>query len=65
MAGTRVPVRCIVVEYQLYGNVEEVQRAYPHLDITAIHEALAFYEAHREEIDRLIQENEEFANSAD
>lgn len=61
--GTSIPVWCIVVQWQFYKNLERVRRAYPSLDIPKIQEALAFYEANREEIDRAIQENEEFANS--
>lgn len=56
--GTRVPVRSVVLIHRLYHDVERVRRAFPMLDTQAIHEALAYYQAHRAEIDRYIAENE-------
>ena len=63
--GTRVPVRCIVIELRLQGDLAGIQRAYPGLKTRIVGEALAFYEANREEIDHLIEDNERFAYSAD
>ncbi len=40
--GTRVPVRSIVVLYQLYGDTERLRRAFPRLDDDDVDEALAF-----------------------
>lgn len=65
VAGTRVPVRSVVIQWQLYGDYDRVQEAFPRLDISAIKAALAFYEDNREEIDRLIEENERAAYAAD
>ena len=65
IAGTRIPVQSIVVSYRLYGDLTRVQHAYPRLDATAIRAALAYYEDHREEIDRLIEENEQAIEAAD
>jgi uncharacterized protein (DUF433 family) len=59
IAGTRIPVQSIVVSYQIYGDVGRVQQAYPRLDTAAIQAALAYYDAHREEVDRLIEQNEQ------
>lgn len=59
IAGTRIPVQSVVVSYQIYGDIDRVRRAYPRLDLTDIQAALAYYDAHREEIDRLIAENEQ------
>jgi uncharacterized protein (DUF433 family) len=59
--GTRVPVRSIVLQWQHYQNLERVRAAFPRLDAQAIKEALAFYQANREEIDRLIEDNEQAA----
>jgi uncharacterized protein (DUF433 family) len=59
IAGTRVPVQSVVVSYQIYGDLERVQQAYPRLDETDIQAALAYYGGHRAEIDRLIAENEQ------
>ena len=57
--GTRVPVRSIVVLYQLYGDTERLRRAFPRLGDDDIREALDFYRAHRKEVDILIAENED------
>ena len=63
--GTRVPVRSIVIQWQYYADLERVRSAFPNVDIPALKEALAYYEAHREEIDRLIEENEQAAYATD
>lgn len=65
VAGTRVPVSSVVIQWHYYQDFERVQRAFPRLDIPAIKAALAFYEDNREEIDRLIEEHERAAYSAD
>jgi uncharacterized protein (DUF433 family) len=65
VAGTRVPVHSIVIHWQYYHDIERLRRAYPHLDALAIECALAYYEAHRTEIDQLIVEHEQAAYSAD
>lgn len=51
-------MQSIVVSYQIYGDLGRVQRAYPRLDAAVVQAALDYYEDHREEIDRLIAENE-------
>lgn len=56
--GTRIPVRSIVIMYHLYRDIDRIIAAFPHVDRSAVEEALAFYEMHREEIDRYIAENE-------
>lgn len=63
--GTRIPVRCVIVEYQQHRDLQRVRDAYPRLDIPTIEAALAYYQAHRGEIDQLIKENEEAAYAAD
>lgn len=59
--GTRVPVRSIVIQWLFYRDVVRVQSAFPRVDVPTIEGALAYYETHREEIDRLIEENEQAA----
>ena len=56
--GTRVPVRSIVLTYRYYGDVARVRRAYPRVDREAVEQALAFYKANKEEIDRYIAESD-------
>lgn len=63
--GTRVPVRSIVIIYRLYRDMARVLKAFPHVSGAAAEEALAYYEAHREEIDRDIAENEAIAAGDD
>lgn len=59
--GTGVSVRSIVILYSQYGSVARVLRAYPHVTRAAAEDALAYYDANREEIDRYIEENEAIA----
>src|SRR4051794_360420 len=63
--GTRIPVRCIVVEYQRHQDLEWVRQGYPRLDAVSLRDALEFYETNREEIDCLIAENEDEGEVAD
>jgi len=59
VAGTRVPVRSIVIAWELHQEVDRVCRAYPMLSRGDVDEALAFYDQHRDEIGRYIAENED------
>ena len=65
IAGTRIPVQSIMVSYRMYGNVEQVQQAFPRLGAADVEAALLYYGTHREEIDRLIEENEQAIMSPD
>jgi uncharacterized protein (DUF433 family) len=47
-------VRTIVVAYQGWGDVNQILGAYAELDRVDVDEALAYYEAHRDEIDAYI-----------
>lgn len=59
--GTRVPVRSIVVAYAQYdGDLGRVGDAYL-VGREAIEAALAYYAAHRDEIDRIIEKREQDA----
>jgi len=55
--GTRIAVRSVVLAAREYGGVSGALRAYPHLIREAAQDALWFYEAHRDEIERYIAEN--------
>lgn len=65
VAGTHVPVSSVVVQWQHYQNFERGRRAFPNLDTPVIETAAAFYDENQEEIDRLIEESEQAAYSAD
>ena len=59
IAGTRVSVRCIVLYSRLYwDNPSYIESALPRITRADIDEALAFYVAHRAEIDGYIAEND-------
>ena len=53
--GTRVPVRAIVVAWQDSQSVPTLIEAYPRLTEDDAKEALAYYEAHRQEVDERIR----------
>lgn len=65
VAGTRVPVHSVVIQWQLYHDINRLIEAFPRLDAAAVQTALAFYETHRAEIDALIEEHERAAYSTD
>ena len=51
IAGSRVPVRLIGTYAREGRSVDEIHHNYPFLKIAAIEEAIAYYHAHRDEID--------------
>jgi uncharacterized protein (DUF433 family) len=55
--GTRISVRSVVLAASEYGAPAGVVQAYPQLSPAEVSDALAFYEAHKAEIDRYIQAN--------
>lgn len=55
VAGTRIPVRSIVLAWRAYGAVPSVLQAYPRLTEADIRAALDYYEAHRSELDEIIR----------
>ncbi|HEY8293252.1 MAG TPA: DUF433 domain-containing protein [Thermomicrobiales bacterium] len=66
VAGTRVSVRTIVQYAQIYNHdMKEMAGVYPSIARADIEEALAYYEANREEIDRFIAENEDDASEGE
>lgn len=62
MAGTRVRVQDIYGYSELQGKTpDEIAAALPHLSLSQIHSALAYYFEHRSEILQEIREDDEFA----
>lgn len=59
IVGTRIPVRVIVQTARFSPDLVEVNESYPILTRAEIEEALAFYAANRDEVDRSIAENED------
>src|SRR5688572_21125846 len=55
LAGRRTKVSQIAMDKIAFGwDAEQIQRQYPHLGMSEIHAALAYYYDHRGEIDRQI-----------
>jgi uncharacterized protein (DUF433 family) len=52
--GTRISVRSIVMYLRIYGDVNRIHQALPHVSVSLIREALEFYDANRAEIDHYI-----------
>jgi len=58
IAGTRIPVRVIVVAHRYFPDIHRLCEGYPPLTPELIREALNFYAANRAEIDALIAAND-------
>jgi uncharacterized protein (DUF433 family) len=56
VAGTRIPVRAVVVAWEEYGDVATMLEAYPRLTEVTLDEALAYYRANQIEMDEIIRE---------
>jgi len=53
IAGTGIKVLDVAVRYEVMGmSPEEIMVALPHLDLSQIHAALAYYYAHKANLDR-------------
>jgi uncharacterized protein (DUF433 family) len=56
IAGTRVRVLDIIIEYEYLGYApDEIVNAHPHLVLPQIHDALSYYYENREELDQEIK----------
>lgn len=58
IAGTRIPVWLLVEARQLGMSEKEILRAYPSLNTGELTQAWSYYDSHRDEIQRQIQDNE-------
>jgi uncharacterized protein (DUF433 family) len=57
LAGRRTKVAQIAMDKIAFGwDAEQIQRQYPHLGLSEIHAALAYYYDHQAEVDRQIAE---------
>jgi len=59
ISGTRTRVANIVAYYKLGYSPEELARAFPHLSLSQIYDALSYYHDHAMQIDRDIEKNRE------
>ena len=63
IAGTRLKVQHIAVEYEYMGwSPDQICSEHPGLTLSQVHAALAFYYEHKAEIDAKIRADEEFAD---
>ena len=59
--GTRIKVQHVAVEYEYMGwTPDKICDAHPHLSLTQVHGAMAYYYAHKAEIDADMRADEEF-----
>jgi len=54
---TRISVRDIVEQWKLGASAEEIPTIYPHLKLSQIFEALAYYQDNMKEIEKFITAN--------
>jgi uncharacterized protein (DUF433 family) len=61
IAGTRVRVQDVYADSQIHGkSPEEIVASLPHLTLSQVHAALAYYYDHRDEILEEIRQDKEF-----
>ena len=64
IAGRRIRVQDIIAWHEYHGMTpDEIVSGYPQLSLTDVYAALAYYHAHRDEIQRQMSEDEEFVES--
>ena len=63
IAGTRIRVSNIVLWTEQGNSPDDIASNYPHLTLSDVHAALAFYFDNREEMDKLIAEDERFVDA--
>jgi uncharacterized protein (DUF433 family) len=62
IAGTRLKVQHIALEYERLGWMpDQICDAHPEVTLAQVHAALAYYYAHKEEIDQVVRTDAEFA----
>jgi len=57
IVGTRIPVWLVVSYINRGYSVQDVLDAFPHLSAAQVYDALSYYYDHKDETDRLINEN--------
>ena len=63
IAGTRIKVQHIVLEYERLGWIpDQICDAHPGLTLADVYAAIAYYYDHKNEIDSAIQSDEKFVN---
>ena len=63
IAGTRIKVQHIVLEYERLGWIpDQICDAHPGLTLADVYAAIAYYYDHKNEIDSAIRGDEKFVN---
>ena len=57
IVGTRITVRCIAGYYQMGMSADEILTTLPHLTLSQVHSALAYYFDHQNEVDTDLSES--------
>ena len=61
IAGTRLKVQHIVLEYEYMGwTPDQICDAHPGIGLAEVHAAISYYYAHKDEIDEAIQADRAF-----
>jgi len=55
LAGTRVPLNCIVFEFRNGASAESIRQTFPTLTLEQVYGAVAFYLGHQAEVDTSIR----------
>jgi uncharacterized protein (DUF433 family) len=55
--GTRISVRDVVEHWKMGASPEEIPIVYPHITLSQVFEALAYYQDNKEEIEMFIEKN--------
>jgi len=63
IAGTRIRVSNVVLWTEQGNSADDIVSGYPHLTLSDVHAALAFYFDNREQMDKLIAEDERFVDA--
>lgn len=60
--GTRLKIQHIVLEYERLGwSPDQICDAHPGIKLTQVHAAISYYYDNKEELDKSIREDKEFA----
>lgn len=59
IAGTRISVSLIIEMERTGHSADEMISMYPHITHAQVYDALSYYYDHKEEIDKIIDENKE------
>ena len=64
VAGTRVPLETVVRAFHLGATPEEIAQDYPSVSLAKIYAVLAYYLAHRDEVDEYVSERAAMSDAA-